>query len=208
MSSGVRPSTRRGLPAERDAARVSRLLDVGLDVFGTEGYGKSAIEAICAQAGVGTRSFYQYFDSKEDLLVAVYERVIAGLGTRMLAALAEPTGDFQAWVRSAVRASVTHITSDQRAARVQLLEVVGVSARLEHRRREVMHDFARVIRDELARMHGEGYPVRPPSPMLAMAVVGGTNELLIDWLVAPTTTTPERLVDVISELYLATMGQP
>jgi AcrR family transcriptional regulator len=202
-ASSVRPSTRRGPRQDRDAARRTRLLDTGLEVFGTVGYARSAIEAICASAGVGTRSFYELFESKEDLLVAVYDRVVSRLGAAMLEELGSPPSSVEEHVRTGVQAFVDHVTDDERAARVQLLEVVGVSERLERHRRDVIHAFAGVIRHESRRMHEVGLMTRPLSPMLATALSGATNELLIDWLVAERRPSRRRLVDELARLYVS-----
>ena len=150
-------STRRGPSQEREAARRARLLETGLEVFGTVGYARSAIESICAQARVGTHSFYRDFDSKEDLFRAVYDGVVERLGAkhrgrRCDASRATSSRTSAAWSRRRVE----HVTSDERAARVHLLEVVGISSTLERHRREVMRSFARVTEREAARLHALG----------------------------------------------------
>ena len=195
------PSTRRGSAGDREGARRQRLLDTGLEVFGTVGYARSAIESICAQAGVGTDGFYASFESKEALLWAVYERVVADLGERLTAAFALESESVERHIRAAVRATVEHTTGDERAARVRLLEVVGVSAALERRRRQVLHMFADVVRADSQALHERGLVERPLSPMLAMAGVGGINELLIDWLVAERRPSNRRLVEEMTHLW-------
>ena len=75
--------------AERRAERRERLLEAGLQLFGTDGYAATSIEKLCAAAGVSTRSFYEEFDGREALLMALHDRVtqraldavIAALGT-------------------------------------------------------------------------------------------------------------------------------
>jgi AcrR family transcriptional regulator len=197
------PSTRRGSVEDRLSARRGRLLDTGLAVFGTVGYPRSAIEAICAQAGVGTHGFYDCFESKEDLLWGVYERIIAELAAALQAALDSERDDLLRHVRAGVRATVEHTTGDERAARVRLLEVVGVSDRLERRRREVLHRFADIVRADSRALHGRGLVERPLTPMLAMAGVGGANELMIDWLLARRRASVRTLTEELTRLWLS-----
>ena len=59
-----RPKGKRTEVLFRDAARV---------VFARDGYLKARIEDIAAEAGRSPGSFYNYFDSKEDLLAALAE---------------------------------------------------------------------------------------------------------------------------------------
>ena len=51
-----------------------RLLEVGLELFGTKGYAATGVQDIADAAEVPKGSFYNYFDSKEDFAVAVLER--------------------------------------------------------------------------------------------------------------------------------------
>src|SRR5690242_4478130 len=64
---------------ERRADRRARLLAAGLDLFGTDGWTATTIEKLCTAAGVATRSFYEEFASREALLLAVFEDVLAGV---------------------------------------------------------------------------------------------------------------------------------
>jgi AcrR family transcriptional regulator len=73
------PRRYRGLTAaERHAQRRGRLLDVGLEVFGTSGYASSSVRSISAAAGLNSRYFHESFSSKEELLRVVYERINSG----------------------------------------------------------------------------------------------------------------------------------
>ncbi len=179
------PSTRRGAADQRDAARRRRLLDTGLDVFGGEGYAASKIPEICRRAGVGTTSFYAEFATKEELLLGVYDEVIARVGVALGTALARPVapGGLQEHVGAAVDAFITVATTDERAARVQLVEVVGVSATVEARRRGVLRAFAQVLADASARYAEAGLVARPVDRVTGLALVGAANELLVEWAV-------------------------
>jgi AcrR family transcriptional regulator len=198
-------STRRGPSREREAARRARLLETGLEVFGTVGYARSAIESICAQARVGTHSFYRDFDSKEDLFRAVYDGVVQRLGAKIAVALQREPRDLESHVGGVVKACVEQVTSDERAARVHLLEVVGISSALERHRREVMRSFARVTEREAARLHALGLTERSVSELLAMGLIGATNELLTDWLVASRRPSRQLVIAELTRLYVAAM---
>jgi AcrR family transcriptional regulator len=206
--SSAAPSTRRGPQHERDAARRRRLLDTGLEVFGTDGYAGSAIEDLCARAGVGTRSFYVDFPSKEDLLLAVYDRHIAEVGVTLQAALDREPRDLAAYVRHGVTTYVTAALADERSARVQMVEIVGVSERCERHRREVLRAFAGQVHAAGERMRRAGLAPRGLDPLVSMALVGASNELLIDWLATPARRRPSRrkVVDALTQVYLGTAG--
>jgi AcrR family transcriptional regulator len=195
-------STRRGPVPQRDAARRAQLLDAGLEAFGTQGYATSSIESICAAAHVGTRSFYRYFAGKEDLLEAVYDRQIRSVTAGLTAALGRHPDDVAARVRAGGEAFVAASTGDERAARVQLTGVVGVSERLEARRRGVHRSFAALVEHEYGRLAARGVIRGPVPPLVCAALVGGSNELLVEWLFADPRPSRPELVDALVSLYL------
>jgi TetR/AcrR family transcriptional regulator, mexJK operon transcriptional repressor len=53
-----------------------RILEVATDLFLTEGYGTTSIEAVAARAGISKRTFYHRFDNKAALFAAVVHRII------------------------------------------------------------------------------------------------------------------------------------
>src|SRR5271156_5287360 len=136
------PRRYRGITAaERPAARRERLMDAGLEVFGTEGYAGSSIRAISAAASLNSRYFYESFSGREELLYEVYLRILGEISSQSMAAVAaEETVEGQA--RAGLRAGWTLLTEDPRKARIVALEVVGVSGRLERARRDMRHALA------------------------------------------------------------------
>lgn len=57
----------------------SRLVEVAREVFGTEGYLEPTHADLAAAAGIGRTTFYEYFESKEDLLVHLVEVAVPEL---------------------------------------------------------------------------------------------------------------------------------
>ncbi|MFC7138026.1 TetR/AcrR family transcriptional regulator [Halobaculum litoreum] len=52
----------------------SDLLEAGRELFAQYGLGKTTISDLTGEVGIGTSTFYQFFDSKEALYLAVLER--------------------------------------------------------------------------------------------------------------------------------------
>jgi AcrR family transcriptional regulator len=66
----------------------ARILDAALDLFRRHGFEETTMRGIAAAAGVSLGSAYYYFQSKEDLVMAFYERAMDAMTPRMEAALA------------------------------------------------------------------------------------------------------------------------
>jgi TetR/AcrR family transcriptional regulator, mexJK operon transcriptional repressor len=75
--SATRKARRGGRPTRADALELrDRILEVATELFLTEGYGSTSIEAVAGRAGISKRTFYHRFDDKAALFVAVVHRII------------------------------------------------------------------------------------------------------------------------------------
>jgi AcrR family transcriptional regulator len=71
MESMMKPATQRDLQAE---VRRNQLLDIALALFAERGIENVTIKDLAAEASVAQGLIYHYFESKEDLLLAVMQR--------------------------------------------------------------------------------------------------------------------------------------
>jgi AcrR family transcriptional regulator len=62
--------------AERRASTRARLIDAAADVFAREGFPGASIERVTDAAGLSRGSFYAHFESKDDLLLALVDRMV------------------------------------------------------------------------------------------------------------------------------------
>jgi AcrR family transcriptional regulator len=78
-----------GVSAEdRCSERRRRLLDAGLELFGTKGIAATTIADVCETAGLTKRYFYESFATIDDLAGAVFSDVTDRLGEKVLPASA------------------------------------------------------------------------------------------------------------------------
>jgi len=187
--------------AERSEERRRRLLDAGLDLFGTRGYAATTIEALCAAARLNPRYFYAEVDSREALLRAVYDRHVEEVRQAVLAAIAAAPPDPRGRLTVALRAFVDGSLADERAARVNYFEMIGVSPDLERRRREVLGAYADLVADQVAAIEP---PILPPGAdlrMSAVALVSATDGLIIDALGSPGDPDRDAMIATLAELF-------
>ncbi len=75
-SSPIRKA-RGGRPSRAAALQLrDRILEVATELFLTEGYGSTSIEAVAVRARISKRTFYHRFDDKAALFAAVVHRII------------------------------------------------------------------------------------------------------------------------------------
>lgn len=82
-----------GLRARQKADRNRRLLEAALQLFQTVGYDAARIEDIAEAAGVSVGTFYNYFQTKGDLLLATVTMEVETVLEAGEAILADPPRD-------------------------------------------------------------------------------------------------------------------
>lgn len=186
-------------PDARRAERRQRLLDAGLQLYGTEGYAATTIAQLCHTAGVAPSKFYEEFSGREELLAVLCLDIVTEVNAAMASAVdAEVTLSGQAL--AGLRAFCHTLLDDPRRARTLLVEGVGVSAELEQHRRSYMDQSATLLIDyvrALAEANGAPFEEGRRLRTVVRALVGGVGEVLVDWLSDPD---PAPLDDVIDDL--------
>ena len=187
---------------DRVQERRERLLQAALQLFATQGYANTTIEALCSEAKVTTRHFYQAFNSRESLLLALYNQITEELQVSLFKAMMAEHQNLQDKMQQVIQALVTDYLRDKRRAQIGVLEVVGASAIVEKRRREVIHGIAVHLETFMKALAAEYQLPQRNYHWLAVAIVGGINELMAEWLMNQSLTL-EQLTEEI--FYLMTM---
>jgi AcrR family transcriptional regulator len=104
---------------ERLAVRRQKLLDAGLELFGTRGIAATSIGDICDQAGLTKRYFYESFQTLDELAVAVFDQVTGRLAEQIVPAIIAGGGRDP---RPALTAHATALLADPRIIRLLAIE--------------------------------------------------------------------------------------
>ncbi len=76
--------------SERGGARRDKILDAAIQVFGRQGYRKTAVDELAAAAGISKPGLYLHFRSKEAIAEAAFERYFSEGLALVDAALKKP----------------------------------------------------------------------------------------------------------------------
>jgi hypothetical protein len=105
--------------------------------------------------------------------------------------------------REGLRASWAVLTDDLRKARVIVLEVVGVSARLERVRRENRHAMADILMRNALSLVDQDVRLTMDPVLTARAMIGASMEILVDWINGDVDATREEIVEHLTKMYTA-----
>ena len=189
------------MASERQAGRRERLLEAALELLGSEGWQSTTVRAICAKARLTPRYFYESFADRDELLVALFDQLVAEAAGRVLQAVDAAEDDARAKARAAIGAFVELVTDDPRKARVLFMEAVG-SEPLALRRFETVRMFAGLVAQQGREFYGiEGGTLVDTT---ALMLVGGLAETLLSWLGGALRVTREQLIEDCTDLFVLT----
>ncbi|MFD3745301.1 TetR/AcrR family transcriptional regulator [Nocardia sp. NPDC058633] len=154
----------------RAAERRARLIDVGVELVGTQGVSALGMRSVCRAAGLSQRYFYESFADTDALLHAVYRAALSRLEEAVAPAVT--SGDLHAVFEAAARLMET----DPRICRILLVEPVA-DARLRRHVRETIPAIAMAaVGDRIA-----GSPDDPGVRMHFSALFGAMISLFVEW---------------------------
>ncbi len=161
-----------------------RLLDAGLELFGTVGYEATTISDLCREARVSTRDFYRHAGDRIDLFLALFEQEVERVIGPVTAALDRSPPVWEVRARIWTEQWLQTMVADARRYRVLYTEAIGVSPALEERRREVLRSNCRLCARHLALCAEARGERRPPGHYDAagVAIMGAARELLLQYM--------------------------
>jgi AcrR family transcriptional regulator len=192
-----------GLSAdERRAERRALLVAAAFELLGTEGWAGTTVRAVCQEAELNPRYFYESFSDLDALVIAVYEHVVAELWAAVVAAQEAAPDDRAAQARATIEAIVAFVDDDRRRARVLYVEALGNEA-LNLRRIEAGKTLAAAVAAH-GRARAREWPEGEHIDLVAASMlVGGMSEVLVTWLDGRIDAQRDQLVDDLVDVALA-----
>ena len=192
----------RGATLELPDGPRGRLLGGLAAAIVEKGYAAATIADVVAHARVSKRTFYEQFADKEACYLALYD-VISDQLLGVIARAAEGGRPWRERLRAAAAAYLEELAAEPALTRAFLLEIQAAGPRALARRREVHRRFAGLLRELTERAAADEPGLRPLSPALATAVVGGINELLIEAFTASIPPGLSELAGTAAELVVS-----
>lgn len=181
---------------ERVAQRRRQLLDAGLELLGGASQPPElTVRAICGQAGVSARYFYESFTDKDQLVAAVFDWVIADIAATTQAAVASAPRDEQN--RAGIANLVRTIADDDRVGRL-LFNAQLSNPVLARKRAELGGVFA-----QLSGQHVRGAYQLPENEGINAVthfVVGGVGQTIGAWVSGDIKLEQAEVVDQITRI--------
>jgi AcrR family transcriptional regulator len=161
--------------------RRAQLLDAALAVFGAEGYSAAKVSDIVARAGVAQGTFYLYFRSKQEVVLALFERfqeaLIEARRSSEQGAPATPE-QFRAAFLEKTRAILRAALAHRPLTALFMKEAMGADPELAGRLREFHQRMADLSEEGLRQAAAAGL-IRPLDPRVAALAINGMWERVL-----------------------------
>ncbi len=174
------------------------LIRVATRCFSDRGYQKTTLEDIVSQVNISRVTFYTYFESKEAVLKAIFERASATYQQGLEELLAQPL-PCQEKLRQAVAFQVAAVTNELPLARIFFREEANVPRDTAELIAATQRRADRLLEKEIAKGIRSGEVINEHPHLLMQAFVGMCN-WLYQWYQPGGPVTPEEIVRVFTRV--------
>ncbi|MFL5840297.1 MAG: TetR/AcrR family transcriptional regulator [Thermoleophilaceae bacterium] len=184
---------------ERRAERRSKLLEAGLDLLAVEGWNGTTVTAVCQHAQLALRYFYESFRNRDELVVAIFDDIVAEVRHEVRAVLHGTASTVRDTIHANIATWIKVATDDHRKARVAFVEALG-SETLMRRRLEATRRFADALSKQARHQKKVSRRQQRTLDAAGRIVAGGLVETMIEWVSGSTDRAADEVIEDFTTL--------
>lgn len=208
-ATNTRGRTYSGLSQEqRKAKRCEQFLDAAFELAGTAGFRAMTVRAVCKEAKLTDRYFYESYGSLEKLVMAVYERCMTALVKQVLAQVTQGYQDGD--VASAIEAGLDtyfKVLEESRTARICMIELEGISPEVDRLYNSYIQNISKIF----VTLTDQAFPnwsiSAAEKEVVAISLVGVLRQTATTWLIEEYDKPRSVLVAGTSAVFIGTINQ-
>lgn len=183
--------------AKKKGEKYEAILKAAVKVIAANGYRNSQINKIAKQAGVADGTVYLYFDSKEEIMVDVFNEFLGGFIEEIRLEM-EGISSSPGKLHKLVEAHLTILEKDYDLAVVVMVELRQPDPVLRRATSDVLKKYFRLIEALIEEGQGNGSFDPDLNKFLARRMIFGTlDEIVISWVYNPN----RSLSDLVPQVY-------
>jgi TetR/AcrR family fatty acid metabolism transcriptional regulator len=195
----------------RSAARADRrdaLLRAAIDVFAGRGFFNAQVADVARAAGVAAGTVYLYFESKDDLLVSIFERTMREAIADGRAAVA-PVRDPIEQLRTVARVHLDRLGRDRSLAVVFQVELRQSTKFMERFSSTLLRDYLGLIRTIVVEGQRAGvFRKELNATLVAKLFFGALDEMATNWILSRRKYALASEADAIVDLFVHGVAAP
>ena len=174
----------KGIPlSERKRIRREKLIEAGIQCYGTQGFFAVTVKDICAEAKLTERYFYESFKKSEALFHSIFEQLIQRLQVTIGTAILTANKDPLAMIDAGLNALLTTIKQDPRIARIIYIDAMLVK---ELHKQATLHEamgrFDDMIFQVITALFPEKTLANANTSLVATGLNGYVTQVAIRWV--------------------------
>jgi TetR/AcrR family transcriptional regulator, cholesterol catabolism regulator len=193
-------------PGKADAQR-QRVLSASVEIFSKRGYRATSMNDIAAAVGLSKPTLYHYFRNKEDILVRLYEDLLAESLAGARAIVADAPGPLEA-LRGIISYRVRHTCTKQAIHKVFFEEEDELPPELLHTVIEQRREFENILKAAVVQHLEAAGTTLPTTPTVYVNTCLGAANWVYKWFDPGGGEDPQTLGEHVATLLLQPLLSP
>lgn len=188
---------------ERKQIRKQKLIEAGLQAYGTHGFFSVTVKDVCKEAKLTERYFYESFKRSEELFQAVYLQLIEDLQQNIVLAVTQHLPHQEQMIEAGLTTLLTILRDDPRIARILFIDAILVHELHGKTILESMSLFDRTIFNFLNLLFPNQLQNKSQATFIASGLNGYVTQIAMRWI---STGFKYPIEDVLEACKIAYMG--
>ena len=189
---------------ERKQARREKLIEAGIEAYGTHGFFAVTVKDICNEAKLTERYFYESFKKSDELFQTIFLKLIDQLQHNVMQAIMQASTDPRKMIESGLTALLTTLKDNPRMARIIYIDAMLVQ---ELHNQATIHEtmlrFDRMIHAFVMLMMPHIDRSKREISLVATGLNGYVTQIAIRWVVSGFKQSMQEVLSSCSIVFLS-----
>ena len=189
---------------ERKQARREKLIEAGIEAYGTHGFFAVTVKDICNEAKLTERYFYESFKKSDELFQTIFLKLIDQLQHNVMQAIMQASTDPRKMIESGLTALLTTLKDNPRMARIIYIDAMLVQ---ELHNQATIHEtmlrFDRMIHAFVMLMMPHINRSEREISLVATGLNGYVTQIAIRWVVSGFKQSMQEVLSSCSIVFLS-----
>ena len=192
---------------ERKQARREKLIEAGIEAYGTHGFFAVTVKDICNEAKLTERYFYESFKKSDELFQTIFLTLIDQLQHNVMQAIMQASSDPRKMIEAGLTALLTTLRDNPRMARIIYIDAMLVQ---ELHNQATIHEtmlrFDRMIQAFVMLMMPHIDRSEREISFVATGLNGYVTQIAIRWVVSGFKQSLEDVLSSCSIVFLSLLN--
>jgi AcrR family transcriptional regulator len=192
---------------ERKQARREKLIEAGIEAYGTHGFFAVTVKDICNEAKLTERYFYESFKKSDELFQTIFLTLIDQLQHNVMQAIMQASTDPRKMIEAGLTALLTTLRDNPRMARIIYIDAMLVQ---ELHNQATIHEtmlrFDRMIQAFVMLMMPHIDRSEREISFVATGLNGYVTQIAIRWVVSGFKQSMEDVLSSCSIVFLSLLN--